>query len=369
MASLTHISQAEIVSLCENDVKFVELLNKGRLELFEAPSQSEFRVYAILVLISEDGTLSLVEGANTESGYIGGSICAERSALAKLRFIQNPKIKLIGVVTDSDFPVSPGALCREYLTSHAGLDTPVVMANASGDKISHCLLGELWIHPYLYRTIRRKELIPFAQAFASKMPTVNDLAISFPQAVEVYTAARKVRKNIKNADIHPIVLTAAVLYSNGTIETSYQLNGIEYGCTSDAVTQLLHQMEKYRYCVSCGSPSGYASASGSGVSGGEGESDNTQSDGETMSSIVSVSDVADSAGGVVKPVLIVMVDQFGIAHAPFAQARSLLSEHDYGEVKVLVHDEQSGAFCLPTVDEIIPTLSHGCQLLSCSDFH
>mmetsp|Transcript_11960 Transcript_11960/g.17429 ORF Transcript_11960/g.17429 Transcript_11960/m.17429 type:complete len:99 (+) Transcript_11960:1-297(+) len=39
----------------------------------------------------------------------------------------------------------------------------------------------------------------------------------------------------------------------------------------------------------------------------------------------------------IRPVLIVQADQYGIAHAPFAPARAYLSEHGYTNCYVLVH--------------------------------
>ena len=42
-----------------------------------------------------------------------------------------------------------------------------------------------------------------------------------------------------------------------------------------------------------------------------------------------------------KPILIVQCDQFGIAHAPFAQGRSFLTERGYGDCKVLIHQQRT----------------------------
>lgn len=45
---------------------------------------------------------------------------------------------------------------------------------------------------------------------------------------------------------------------------------------------------------------------------------------------------------VIKPILIVQCDQFGIAHAPFAQGRSFLTERGFGDCKVLIHQRRHG---------------------------
>lgn len=55
-----------------------------------------------------------------------------------------------------------------------------------------------------------------------------------------------------------------------------------------------------------------------------------------------------------EPVLIIMIDQYGIAHAPFAQARALLSEHGYGEVKVIVHNAVSRMPEVTTITALTP---------------
>ena len=49
---------------------------------------------------------------------------------------------------------------------------------------------------------------------------------------------------------------------------------------------------------------------------------------------------ADDSSPVVKPVLLVQCDQFGIAHAPFASGRSFLTERGFGECKVLIHQQR-----------------------------
>ena len=65
------------------------------------------------------------------------------------------------------------------------------------------------------------------------------------------------------------------------------LKGLEYGCSLDPVCQLLHMMTRRHR---------------------QGH----------------------------RAVRLVQVDQYSVYHAPFAQARSLLLEHGFGDVKVLV---------------------------------
>lgn len=74
-----------------------------------------------------------------------GAICAERAALTRLPFYENPIVKKAVVVTDCIYPVAPGALCREFLMSQCHPDTPVVIGSAVGDPMVSCALGEVRI--------------------------------------------------------------------------------------------------------------------------------------------------------------------------------------------------------------------------------
>jgi cytidine deaminase len=49
--------------------------------------------------------------------FLLGSICAERSALTKMRLIPDSILRKVVIVSDCDEPISPGALCREYIVS------------------------------------------------------------------------------------------------------------------------------------------------------------------------------------------------------------------------------------------------------------
>ena len=116
----------------ENDIKLVEKCNNYRTKLSQAPVQSNFKVYCLLIFqtstINNDKYL-IIHGTNSEPSYIGGSICAERSAIVKLRFYDDAVIKKVIVTTDSSNTISPGSLCREYLTSFAISTTPIIMGN------------------------------------------------------------------------------------------------------------------------------------------------------------------------------------------------------------------------------------------------
>lgn len=324
-------SRAEIEHYMVNDVAFVKLANEGREKLFTSPAQSHFRVYAILVVEKPDGSLMLVHGANAEQGYIGGAICAERSALCALRFIDNPIVRHVVVVTDSLTPTSPGVLCREFLMSHTQPEVHVVMGNSTGEIITNCELRELWPHPYLYRYTDRANVVEAAKLISELFKDDDKID---PEVRSLMSHAMGVNYRDALDALHPIRLSAAVLFEDGSVESAWMMKGLEYGCTLDPVSQLIHHMEQRKLCAPC-SPQGSVNPHQAGL---------------------------DS-----KPKLLVMVDQFGVAHAPFAQARSILYEHGYDYLRVAVHD-LGGALHIATVSELVPQPT-GTNLVAHDNFH
>lgn len=116
-------------------------------------------------------------------------------------------------------------------------------------------------------------------------------------AEHVLKSAKKAAQN-DNKSLHPIQYGAAVLFSDGTISTSHQKQSQEYGCTLDAVTQLAPIMEQ--------------------------KLKQTCFNHDTM----------------IKVILLVQSDQYGIAHAPFAPARAYLTEYGYNDTYIVIHDSK-----------------------------
>ena len=110
------------------------------------------------------------------------------------------------------------------------------------------------------------------------------------QAKKLLTAAvSEAKQSLSDVEsIHPIQFGAAMLLEDGSMISTHQSPGLEYGCTLDAVSQLASHIEQKRSV--CG-----------------------------------------------RPVYIVQADQYGIAHAPFAPARAWLSERAYHDVRFLLH--------------------------------
>jgi cytidine deaminase len=321
MEDLNDFSKINPVDYIHDDKILVDYCNYKRTTLPSSPTQSNFRVYCLLIVKLADESITIIEGTNGEQGYIGGAICAERSALLKLRFLENPMVTKVVVTTDSDRALSPGALCREYLTSAVNASRPVVMANFDGSVLTSTTLTSLYPYPYLYRYWQRNAILSNADVFCelikqSPRDSTNETIR------RLFDEAMKVNKKDFNDILHPIRFSAAVCLPNGSIETAWQYKGLEYGCTLDPVSQLLRSMEISK-------------------------------------------DETDSVTEL--PSLLIMIDQYGVCHAPFAQARALLTEYGFGSVKCVVHDED-GKLAILDIAELLPQINNS-SLLSESDFH
>ena len=329
------LTAADVVPVLKDDFALVKLCNQQRLALSSSPSQSNFRVMAYMVITADDVEgYEIIEGANMEEGYIGGAICAERACMSRLRFFVNPAICLVVVTTDSQGAISPGLLCRQYMMSMAASDTPVVIGNGPSTTAARCRIGDLLPHPYVYRKVLRKEIISFMSGHASKC---NDAGWTESE-VKVYEAARLAATCDIKVDVHPVQLGAAIMFQDGTIEKAHVLKGLEYGCTVCPVVQLLQPSEKKKLQL-CFSQE------------------------EWRKSSQDYDDVDDDGAS---PICIAMVDQYGVAHAPFASARALLTEHGYARLRVLVHTSDGTATSC-RAEELTPP-PPGAEMLTHDDF-
>lgn len=147
------------------------------------------------------------------------------------------------------------------------------------------------------RSEEKRELIGVDRRQEPSDPTEDNSMLTQLLAKHVLNRAKKAAEK-DNKSLHPIQYGAAVLFSDGTIATSHQKPSQEYGCTLDAVTQLAQIMEEKvkQRCLN----------------------------GEEM----------------IKAILLVQSDQYGIAHAPFAQARAFLTEYGYNDTFIVIHDSK-----------------------------
>jgi cytidine deaminase len=387
---LLNWSHDEVMRALEDDVFLARTANDQRLKLPSSPEQSEFRVYALLLVKLHSGKAVVVEGSNAEQGYIGGAICAERAALVQLRRLREPKIMKVVVVTDSAVPIAPGLLCREFLSSHCAPDTPIVIANnfapatpagaavdgsaAPGPIMVVKALKDIFPYPYAYRTVRRGLQARYAMDFCTVIraaaesgagSAIEPDAQSAPEASDdaararerareeaLVELAKEVAAGSNGAQLqllHPLQFGAACLFDDGSVETAHMLKGLEYGCTVDPVSLLIREMCLRR-------DSNMIHAHRTGAAGG-------------------AAAMAAQYRSAAAPVCLAMVDQFGVAHAPFAPARALLVEHGFEDCSVLYHSD-SGALLRLSASELAPNRAitedgggdNGTRSLLCSDF-
>ena len=141
---LPHVACSKVPPTRNDEEDIADLLSAHRYRLsLTPPRQSSFRVVAILFYeLSDDGNNDghdkarhSVVGTNDEPCAISGSLCAERAALLQLRFVPNLRqITKVVIVTDSPQPISPGMLCREFMSSHPAID-PVSLEIVLGSAV------------------------------------------------------------------------------------------------------------------------------------------------------------------------------------------------------------------------------------------
>ena len=101
---------------------------------------SRFKVGAALHIPRDDGFIS---GCNVENVSYGATVCAERNAVlsAVTRYGSVPADHMV-LVTDSDPPAVPCALCLQVLREFLPPEFPIYLANLEGIR-STVTLGEL----------------------------------------------------------------------------------------------------------------------------------------------------------------------------------------------------------------------------------
>jgi hypothetical protein len=177
----------------------------------------------------------------------------------------------------------------------------------------------------------RHEIVPHAiligQEIKSKVTSSIDATMQ-EYVDKAFAAAQNANRHDENTQLHPLCFSAAVVYDDYTTIAAWMLKGLEYGCTLDPVAQLLHTLQQAR--------------------------------------------LADEhrKAKIPQPVLLIMIDQFGIAHAPFAMARSLLLEHGYAWLQVAVHEDNADGhvLILTTVEKLVPPPGSSAQMLSNESF-
>ncbi|CAK9093820.1 unnamed protein product [Durusdinium trenchii] len=262
-------------------------------ESYAPPRQSNFRVSAVLRFTRADGSGGTLEAVNAEphDANIRGAICAERAAMCLFQKTEGngAEIRRVVCATDCKDPIYPGPLCREFLTSSCGPEVEIVATGSDGNWVVQPL-RELFRMPSPYRGLAQQEAKAKASALGGQVKPPEDAL-----AAKVYQAAFALaRKQEPQTVVYPITFAAAVGFEDGEVAFAAELKGIEYGCTVDAASLLIPELQRRR-----------------------GHSDTSRAR------------------------VLMQVDNFGVAHAPFSGARSLLVEHGFGDVLVTAHGHWS----------------------------
>ena len=309
-----------------------------RMQQRSRPLQSNFRVYAILTYeydaADESGAKrsGWVSGTNSESVFIGGSLCAERSAAVQLRELGvEVKVTAVYLVSDMETCITPGVLCREYLLSICEPETPIHMSGCNGGEVRSATLGSLYPHWCMYTALRAEDAVASGsacRATGAVDASLRDFEFSDGKERErilsLHRAVLKATQEDAFESVHPIRYAAGVLFSDGTTETSWQRKALEYGNTLDAISSLVRIMEQKQR--------------------------------------------ADDGVGVVAAI---HVDQFGILHAPFAPARAQLSELGFADVDMFLHTPSSPHSCSLKVKrvkvaDLVPDAPNMAEIFGCA---
>lgn len=321
----------------------------GVRESATAPLQSNFRVAAVFVYTDKEGNQAVMDGSNNETCFIHGSICAERSALPRIRMAGYTSIDAVYITCDGEGYITPGMLCREYMTEICPLDLRVVLAsggNTQGpdgvipNSVRITTLLDLYPFPPAYRNLSRYDVLDHAQGLGSRVEAWDlskdgnldsddeqdegdaqdggdqvapclvrvgeEISVGPKDLLDLLRATRKETERDARDILHPIRYAGGVLFSNGEIHTGCQTKALEYGATVNPFIKLAKVLE------------------------------DGDRDGKT-------------------PIALVMMDQFSVLHGPMADSRAFLHEGSWGSVPVLLHDTlQNGILVASTVSELIP---------------
>ena len=99
---------------------------------------SSFRVGAAILT----GAGKIYSGCNVENASFGATICAERgAAMAAIAAEGKTEFKALAVVSESEEPAPPCALCRQFLTEFAGSEMQVYLYSLTSGVLRHYNFG------------------------------------------------------------------------------------------------------------------------------------------------------------------------------------------------------------------------------------
>lgn len=260
--------------------------------LMKAPMQSGFRVVCVLDVIG-DGERRWVTGRNMEPCWIGGSICAERSALMQCLQWNVFEVKAIYLVSDSQGELTPGMLCREFLLSYCEPMVPVIMQGTTM-QVTVLTLGELFPYASVYSRITAEEAMGLGRVLSRRLEKPRQHSALYSLLLDL------LRDNAasKGSLLHPIQYAGGYCTEKGSMNGTLALQCIEYGSSVDPISRL-------------------------------------------FASVQSIPKEEE--------VTFMMIDQWGVVHAPCGTARSLMLEHIPfpSRLTVLVHGAQQRLLNVP----------------------
>jgi cytidine deaminase len=112
----------------EAEQRLIDAAKKAR-DNAHAP-YSKFKVGA--AILTGDG--NIYAGCNVENASYGGSVCAERNAVAQAVASGDKDFAMLAIITQSDPPAAPCGLCRQVLVEFCD-DLPILLCNLKGDLI------------------------------------------------------------------------------------------------------------------------------------------------------------------------------------------------------------------------------------------
>eukprot|EP00455_Lapot_gusevi_P017722 TRINITY_DN19546_c0_g1_i1.p1 TRINITY_DN19546_c0_g1~~TRINITY_DN19546_c0_g1_i1.p1 ORF type:complete len:315 (-),score=34.06 TRINITY_DN19546_c0_g1_i1:215-1159(-) len=295
-----------------DDQHFFELAFRLKDQV-QAPSQSNFRVFCIATF-DRDGKTDYVIGSNSECTSISNGICAEKSALSKLRELgYADQVLKLYLTCDGHVEITPGPLCREFLSDFLQPDTPIILLwrNSSAEIHSRVTnLAQLFPHPCIYASLRAPQAEEFATSFVRGMHTKPSVDCLIHAGVEeqvwttLYDRLLALCSKDGRSRLHWLQLAAGVIFTDGSVEVSWQTKSLEYVPSLDPISKLSWVLER-----------------------------------------------AQERG--VVPRCLLQVDQHGVLHAPNGRARSYLFENGFSYVVVFVHTPQ-GQIVTATAAELLP---------------
>ena len=281
-------------------MNFLNQANDLRLEFGndKSPKLRNFNVAAIIAFRDYEGNVQTIDGCNSEPCSLTGSICAERCALTSLRMLPYKKLLGVYIVTDSERPIMPGLLCREYMSSYPldeldprTFDVLVAGINEDGSVRENSLIKSnlnllypaksCWSGLRISSVVERKEEI---SSMVDDYLTLND----DPDFNLIYECALDSSRSA-TSQFFGLNYSAAVMLEDGSVVHSKQIIAMEYGCSIDPIAMLAKEISE----------------------------------------------------GKKKIRSVVLVDSLGAVHAPFAIGRSFLSEHT-GEEGIAWYSDWEG---------------------------